>query len=154
VDKCTIAQGFCRKTFDHKPVFLNFKKRKGKGRTAVSNSTVSHKFATDIVRAAAYLTLLSVCIPIAGLLSRTILEDEMVKVNQISTQINEIVFLEGTGQARELTEEETARLTRLEAEVVESWLRVAPLEYLYTFERQVPDDIYFEMLIKHEKKPS
>jgi exonuclease III len=26
VEKCTIAQGFCRKTFDSKPVFLNFKK--------------------------------------------------------------------------------------------------------------------------------
>jgi exonuclease III len=35
VDNCTIAQGYCRKTFDHKPVFLNFKKKKGKGRAIV-----------------------------------------------------------------------------------------------------------------------
>jgi hypothetical protein len=118
----------------------------------VSNSTVSHKFSNDIVRVAVYLILLSVCIPIAGVLSRTILEDEMIKVTQISTQINDIVFLEGTGQARELTEEETERLTRLEAEVVENWLRVASLDYLYTFERQVPDDIYFEMLIENTRK--
>ncbi len=118
----------------------------------MSNSTVSHKFSNDIVRVAVYLILLSVCIPIAGVLSRTILEDEMIKVTQISTQINDIVFLEGTGQARELTEEETERLTRLEAEVVENWLRVASLDYLYTFERQVPDDIYFEMLIENTRK--
>jgi exonuclease III len=30
VDNCTIAQGYCRKTFDHKPVFLNLKKRKAR----------------------------------------------------------------------------------------------------------------------------
>jgi exonuclease III len=27
IGSCTIAQGYCRKTFDHKPIFLNLKKR-------------------------------------------------------------------------------------------------------------------------------
>jgi hypothetical protein len=110
------------------------------------------KFSNDIVRVAVYLTLFSVCIPIAGALSQIILEEEMIKVNQISKLINDIVVLEGTGQARELAEEETALLTRLEAEVVEKWVHVASLDYLYTFERQVTDDIYFEMLIENTRK--
>ncbi len=131
VEKCTIAQGYCRKTFDHKPVFLNLRKRKGKGRMSVSNNTVSHRFANDIVRAAVYLTLLYVCIPAAGALSQHILEAEVDKVNEISKVINDIVSLEGTGLARELVEVEVEHLQQLEADVVVKWSRVATLDYLY-----------------------
>jgi len=152
LEKCNIAQGYCKKTFDHKPVFLSFKKRRGNGRMSVSNSTVSHKFANDIVRIAVYFTILSVCIPVAGALSLQILETEYEKVAKLNNLINDVVLLEGMSQCRELEDAERARLVNLEAEMEEDWRQVAPLEYLYTFERQVKDDVYFELLIGNTRK--
>jgi exonuclease III len=32
INSCTIAQGFCNKTFDHKPIFLSFKRKKIRSR--------------------------------------------------------------------------------------------------------------------------
>jgi bacterioferritin (cytochrome b1) len=119
---------------------------------SVSNSTVSHKFANDIVRIAVYFTILSVCIPVAGALSLQILETEYEKVAKLNNLINDVVLLEGMSQCRELEDAERARLVNLEAEMEEDWRQVAPLEYLYTFERQVKDDVYFELLIGNTRK--
>lgn len=53
IQSCTVAQGYCRKNFDHKPIFLSMKKRRGKGRLCVYNDTVDNPHAEDLVRCAA-----------------------------------------------------------------------------------------------------
>ncbi len=42
IKSCSIAQGFCRKSFDHKPIFLTTKKKQGKGRACVHDCTLNN----------------------------------------------------------------------------------------------------------------
>jgi exonuclease III len=50
IEKCSIAKGFCRKNFDHKPIFLSMRKKRGKGRICIYDSTINHPLANDVVR--------------------------------------------------------------------------------------------------------
>jgi hypothetical protein len=152
VEKCTIAQGYCRKTFDHKPIFLSLKKKRGSGRVSVTGRTIEHKYATDIVKTAVYLTLFSVCIPVSGIVSRQLLEAKYDKVTGIIDTVNNIILLEGKSQTRDLVETEREQLTTLETELGLRWRGIASLDYLYTFERQVRDDTFFEILIENTRK--
>ncbi len=42
VSKCEIAQGFCKKSFDHKSILLSFKKGKKKGRKCINNRILNN----------------------------------------------------------------------------------------------------------------
>jgi hypothetical protein len=56
LETCSVAQGFCSKAFDHKPIFLNFRKRKQRNRPIVHNATVDHYLAQDIVKLTVHKT--------------------------------------------------------------------------------------------------
>jgi hypothetical protein len=152
VDRCTVAQGFCSKSFDHKPIFLQLKKKRGTGRATVSNRTIDHKLAMYVVKIAVYVTFLSACIPMAGLASGHLLLRDMETVSNIKTKINNIVFLEGMQLARDLTDPEQESLRNLEAEVDELWNTVTSLDELQEREKQVRDDVFFEQLIENTRK--
>jgi len=47
--------------------------------------------------------------------------------------------------------DEAERIVNLEAEVVEDWMEVVPLEELHDFPRQVTDDIFFDNLLEDVK---
>jgi hypothetical protein len=59
--------------------------------------------------------------------------------------------LEGTARTRDLAVDEAERIVNLEAEVVEDWMEVVPLEELHDFPRQVTDDIFFDNLLEDVK---
>jgi exonuclease III len=148
VDKCTISQGYCRKSFDHKPIFLSLKtKKRGNGRAVVNNRVIDNKHAYNIVKIAVYLTYLSACIPILGQAGKEIMRNEVEKIKNIKDKVNAIILLEVTGLARDLTDDEADRMRVLGAEVAEDWEEVMPLDELEEWERQVTDDFFFEQLL-------
>jgi hypothetical protein len=147
-----VAQGFCSKSFDHKPIFLQLKKKRGTGRVTVSNRTIEHKLAMYVVKIAVYVTFLSACIPMAGLASGHLLLRDMETVSNIKSKINDIVSFEGIQLSQDLTDPEHESLQNLEAEVDELWNTVMSLDELQVREKQVRDEVFFEQLIENTRK--
>jgi len=148
INSCTIAQGFSRKSFDHKPIFLNFQKKKGKGRACVYNSTVNHKLAEDIVRLAVHNNTIRSALVAAGPAVTELLNIEMDRMNNIVNLINRYVDLQGSAGTREQTEAEQEELMVLEADLATEWAAASSIEYLQSFERQVTADVFFENLVE------
>ena len=148
INSCTIAQGFSRKSFDHKPIFLNFQKKKGKGRACVYNSTVNHKLAEDIVRLAVHNNTIRSALVAAGPAVTELLNIEMDRMNNIVNLINRYVDLQGSAGTREQTEAEQEELLVLEADLATEWAAASSIEYLQSFERQVTADVFFENLVE------
>jgi exonuclease III len=146
VESCSIAQGFCRRSFDHKPIFLSLKKRKTKGRLFIHDSTLSEPLAADVVKLAVYKSTLFSRSNIAGTVTSEILEEELRKLNHIEFLINRIVSLRGTSSG-DANPERTQALADLAAELLECWNLIVPLEYLREFDRQVTADVFFEELV-------
>ncbi len=119
VNSCTIAQGFCNKTFDHKPIFLNFKKRKTRSRPIVHNSTVDHELALHIVKLAVHKTTLLAIEDNLGMVTETVLGEELTKLNNIEAKINQIILLKGKVNVTAAGEELVDELWILEAELLE-----------------------------------
>ena len=122
-------------------------KKRGNGRAVVNNRIIDNKHAYNIVKIAVYLTYLSACIPILGRAGKELMRNEVEKIKSIKDKVNAIILLEGTGLARDLTDDEADRMCVLDAEVAEDWEEVMPLEELEEWERQVTDDSFFEQLI-------
>ncbi len=152
IESCNIAQSFCHKAFDHKPIFLTMKKRKGKGRTCIYDSTINHPLANNVMKCACYRSTIEEAVPLAGPLTEQILEGELRKITQIENIINNICSVKGISCARDRTEEEDERLATLETELPRVWTTVADLQYLQTFQRQVEPDVFFEKLVTCCKK--
>jgi exonuclease III len=148
INSCTIAQGFSRKSFDHKPIFLNFQKKKGKGRACVYNSIVNHKLAEDIVRLAVHNNTIRSALVAAGPAVTALLNTEMDKMNNIVNLINRYVDLQGSAETREQTEAELEEILVLEADLATEWAAASSIEYLQSFERQVTPDVFFENLVE------
>jgi exonuclease III len=151
IESCTIAQGYCRRSFDHKPIFLSLKRRRGKGRICIYDSVINHPLANDTVRSSSYLTTINAGMVGAGVATEQILTSEKNKVTDIRTKINLICCLQGDSAVRELTEEEVQELNTLITSIPADWAQVAPLDYLSTFVRQVPADQYFENLVDNTR---
>jgi hypothetical protein len=147
VNSCTIAQGFCNKTFDHKPIFLSFKKKKTKSRPIVHISTVDHELSQHIVKLAVHKTTLLAIEDNLGLVTETVLEDELRKLNSIESKINRIVLLKGKLAVTDNVVEVDDELLVLEAELLEDWDDAASLDYLTGFGKKVPAYVFFEHLI-------
>jgi hypothetical protein len=145
VNSCT--QGFCNKTFDHKPIFLSFKRKKIRSRPIVHNSTVDNVMAQHIVKLAVHKTTLLAVEGNLGMVTEAILEEELIKLNDIEAKINRIILIKGKVTATVAGEEMEDELRNLEAELLEDWDEVATLDYLNGFGKKVPADIFFEQLI-------
>jgi hypothetical protein len=102
IDSCTIAQGYCSKTFDHKPIFLNMKKRKGKGRSCIHDSTVNNPLSMDIMKCTVHNVTINAALPGAGLVGSAVLLAEKDRLLGISQIINQICFLQGEAGTRDL----------------------------------------------------
>ncbi len=135
IESCTIAQSFCRKNFDHKPIFLNLNKRKGKGRACIYACTTENPLSNDVVRYSVYPTVIETRKRDTGIITDNILQEESDKLEIIRNMINHICYLQGTMAAgvqnQQLLDELENNTTALPAE----WNRVAALQYLESFER-------------------
>jgi len=151
IETCSIAQGFCSKTFDHKPIFLNMKKRKGKGRINIYDDTVNNPLSMDILRCTVHRVTIEQALSGAGIIGSLVLNAELKKLETINLNINDFCMLQGESGTRELTEMETNRLQNMEEERGRLWEETATLEYLRTFERQVEPDLFFELLLKESR---
>ncbi len=147
IESCTIAQGNCRKTFDHKPVFLNLKKKRSGGRSVVYNGTVDNPLSEEVVKISVHRSYLQAAAGSAGPATMLIINREIEKINLIETKVNRIVFLQGTAYARDLMEVEQEELNNLLATIPTDWLDAAPLDYIRSFERQVISCEFFESLL-------
>jgi exonuclease III len=147
VESCNIAQSFCNKAFDHKPIFLTMKKRKGKGRICIYDSTINHPLSTDVIKCACYRVTIEEAAMVAGPLTEQILHGELVKIEVIEDIIKNICTVKGISCARDWIEEEDGRLAQLEDELTHVWTTVADLQYLQTFTRQVDPDVFFKKLL-------
>ena len=147
IESCTVAQGFCRKSFDHKPIFLSLKKMGKKCRTVIHDSTLSNNLAADTVRLAVFKCTVSAALTNAGMISTDILNNELRKLNLIEGIINRIVYLRGKEVSSELVLDETMEMHNLEASLSEDWDSMVPLAQLRDFERQVDGDLFFEEIL-------
>jgi hypothetical protein len=95
LESCSVAQGFCSKTFDHKPIFLSFKKKRQRNRPIVHNATVDHVLASDIVKLTVHKTTIFSLDRTVGLATNVILERELELLDEIEVKINRIILLKG-----------------------------------------------------------
>jgi hypothetical protein len=152
IESCTIAQGYCRKTFDHKPIFLNIKKRKGGGRSVVYNGTVDNDMAQHVVKLTVHRSYLLAAAESGGPATIFIINSELEKLQKIDKKINRIVFLQGTAYSRDLLDSEEEELTVLQADLPEDWLEAATLDYIRSFDRQATSCDFFESLLTNTKR--
>jgi hypothetical protein len=142
IESCTIAQGFCRRSFDHKPIFLCLKKRRVKGRAFIHDCTLNHP--ADIVKLAVHKTTIFACMVDAGPLTRTILDSELEKLEQIEVLINRVIVLRGMATTGDLNPDLEGELLAATTELPTLWNNSATLDYLRGFDRQVQNDVFFE----------
>jgi exonuclease III len=148
-ESCSIAQSFCKKNFDHKPIFLNLKKKKGKGRACIYACTVDNPLALDVVRYSVYHTVLESRKNDVGIVTRNILREESLKLDNITNLINHICFLQGSLATEVVDQFLLDQLEDNMAALPAAWNRMATLHYLESFERQVGPDLFFELLIEN-----
>jgi hypothetical protein len=152
LESCSVAQGFCSKNFDHKPIFLSFRKKKQRNRPIVHNATVDHALSSDIVRLAVHKTTIFSLQGGAGPATEGLLNRELALLEDIESKLNRIIFIKGLSMVAELELEMVEELRVLEEGLMDDWTRAAPIEYLRGFESQVPADIFFENLISATKE--
>jgi hypothetical protein len=111
IESSIVAQSFCSKTFDHKPIFLNMKKRRGIfGRACIYDSTVNHPLATDVIRCACHRSTIEAAVSGTGPVTENILRSNLEKIKGIENIINNICSVKGMSCTRDGTEEEEDRL--------------------------------------------
>jgi hypothetical protein len=109
----------------------------------VHNSTVDHVLSDQIVKLAVHKTTLLAIDDNVGPITAAMLEDELVILNSIEFKINRIILIKGrmaVSGASEVLEEE---LRVLEADLLEDWGAAASIDYLRTFIKKVPADVFF-----------
>jgi exonuclease III len=152
IESCTIAQGFCRRSFDYKPIFLCLKKRQVKGRAFIHDCTINHPLSVDIVKLAVHKTTIFASMVDAGPLTMTILDSELEKLEQIEVLINRIIVLRGMATTGDLNPDLEGELLAATTELPTLWNNSATLYYLRGFDRQVQNDVFFEELVSCTKE--
>jgi hypothetical protein len=127
------------------------RKKRGKGRICIYDSTINHPLANDVVRSSVYLTTLSAGLVEVGAATGVMLESERRKVHNIRDKINHICFLQGDMATGEPTEETMEELEAMMASIPADWAQVAPIDYMKTFVRQVSADFFFESLVENTR---
>jgi len=152
LESCTIAQGYCRKTLDHKPIFLNLKKKRSGVRAVVYNGTVDNVLSENIVKISVHRSYLLSAAEESGPATAIIINRELDKIKVIENKVNRIVFLQGTAYSRDLLDMEELELNDLLTTLPADWLEAAPLDYIRTFERQVNRCDFFELLLENARR--
>jgi hypothetical protein len=94
---------------------------------------VDHELSQHIVKLAVHKTTLLAIEENLGLVTETVLEDELRKLNSIESKINRIVLLKGKLAVTDTVVEVEDELLVLEAELLEDWDEAASLDYLNGF---------------------
>ncbi len=92
LESCTIAQGYCRKTFDYKPIFLSLKKKRSGGRAVVYNGTVDNNLSENVVKISVHRSYLLAAAENSGPATMYIINHEIEKLKLIENKVNRIVF--------------------------------------------------------------
>ena len=145
---CTIAQSFCRRSFDHKPIRLSFKKDRKKGRPCVNNRILDNPLLECAVKLSIWESYLEVVDFLPGGLVEAIFTDQCQKLAIIEDKFNASVLLRGKLVTGDLTDEEEIEVTDLAESMEEEWTQVLSYDALQLLPRYVDDDCFFESLIK------
>ena len=94
-----------------------------------------------------YRTVLETRCADPGIITHNILQAENEKLERIKDLINRICFLQGTLATSVADQALLNELENALADLPAAWNRMASLQYLESFERQVNADVYFEKLI-------
>ena len=90
IKKCFISDRYCRKSFDHRPIFLQQGKRNTSGRKAVNNRIVKHPLILLTALMAVYETYLSHIATNNFGIVRNIVDNALDKLIIIEDDIREI----------------------------------------------------------------
>ena len=147
VSSCTVAQAFCKKSFDHKPIFLNFKKIRKRGRKCLNNRVIDNPLLEGAVKLAIWETYLKEFVFEAGGIDDAVFREECLKLSSIEEKHNSLICLRGIAVTRDLDEEEMGREQLLAADIDREWENVIPYDNLQLLPRNIDDDLFFELLI-------
>ncbi len=100
-----------------------------------------------MVKYSVYRTVLETRGADPGIITHNILQAENEKLLRIKDLINRICFLQGTLATSVVDQELLDELVNALADLPAAWNRMASLQYLESFVRQVNADVYFEKLI-------
>jgi hypothetical protein len=128
------------------------KKRRVKGRAFIHDCTLNHPLSVDIVKLAVHKTTIFACMVDARPLTRTILDSELEKLEQIEVLINRIIVLRGMATTGDLNPDLEGELLAATTELPTLWNNSATLDYLRGFDRQVQNDVFFEELVACTKE--
>ena len=152
INTCSIAQSFCRRSFDHKPVHLSFKKSRKKGRACVNNRILNNHLLDCAVKLSIYETYLQSMLFQPGGITEAVVRDQCNKLSSIDIKFNSLCILSAKEVLGDLTEPERDQAATLAVEMEDEWADVMPYDILQLQERYVPDDVFFENLIENTRK--
>ena len=152
IKSCTIAPSFCKKSFDHRPIFLSFKKERKKGRNVMNNSVINNPLIECCIKLSIWETYLDTMEFMPGGITAAIFETECEKLVGIEQYFNELIFLQGKGVFQDLDEDELRRQDELHELTAEAWATVSPYARLQQYPRNCEDDEFFEKLILNTSK--
>jgi hypothetical protein len=143
VSKCEIAQGFCKKSFDHKSILLSFKKGNKKGRKCINNRILNNPLLDIAVKLSIWECYLSEIDTTQVIITAATVLEECTKLSEIDELYNEAIFLQG---------KVTARVTDLVRRMDEDWGRIVTYDVLQRYPRKCEDDKFFELLIDYTNR--
>jgi hypothetical protein len=126
---------------------LSFRKGKKKGRKCINNRVLNNQLLDCAVKLAIWECYLSETDTAQGGIIAATVHDECVKLNDIDTNFNEAVLLQGKVTSGEATEEEKTSVADLCRRMDEAWDRVVAYDILQQYPRKCDDDFFFELLI-------
>ena len=149
VRKAEILNNFSRKSFDHRPIFVQLGKSRPRGRPTINNRIVSHPLLYFIALLAVYETYIvnTICNPngiIHNIINNTI--DQLVQVE--ATLCTAATFCDSWGWRPLSPDEKVTRdacMTNIKSRLDD----IISLDDLSSFPRGMEDDLFFEEIIKN-----
>ncbi len=115
------------------------------------NGTVDNDLSENVVKISVHRSYLLAAAENSGPATMFIINREIEKLKLIETKVNRIVLLQGTAYARDLLDMEQEELTNMLDTLPADWLEAAPLDYIWSFERQVTSCEFFETLLDNSR---
>jgi hypothetical protein len=147
VKTCTIADAICRKSFDHKAIFLTFAKCKSRGRNVMNNTVLDNPLIDCSVRLAIWEKYLEHIVVVPGGITAATYQEDCNNLQLIDNMYCTLLSLQGKAVTQDLTEEELAEQDELTNRLARGWDRVSTYDYIQRQPRNVDDDLFFEELI-------
>ena len=146
IKKCFISDRYCRKSFDHRPIFLQLGRRNTSGRKAVNNRIVKHPLILLTALIAVYETYLSHIATNNFGIVRNIVDNALDKLITIEDDIREISRYCDSWDWKALSDAEKLARDTIMARIDLSLGETISIDELEVLPRSVEDDIFFEEL--------